>query len=183
MIVFLVIGLITALLHVALFESLDLVGTAIAYAVGGSLCGLVLRTRLEGGVARALVVCFSAIAFALMGPFDLVSLVAPAPLDEHVTWSALLWGLAGLFSISPFLGWSAGAPVGAVFCFAAAAGLARFVVFSAFDVLPGCELWLNPLLICTLGAGVFDLLCASIGLESPQRGFARLRVSLEFRLR
>jgi hypothetical protein len=142
MIVFVVIGLIAALLNTLLID--ELVGSAIAYGIAGVLCGLVLRTRLEGGVGRMLVVCFFGIGFAAGGVWSMLTAIAFfGSLVDGASIGALSWGLIGFAATTPYLG-------------------TRFVC---------------------LAAGVFDQICGSIGLESPERELARLRVRLEFRLR
>lgn len=189
--VFISIGLVSALLHAVLLASDDLLGIASAYSIMGLLCGLVLRTRLESGVQRALVVCFSVIAFALAGPLELLTMISGAPRGELVSFSVMIWGLVGLFITLPFLGLDGRffAPVCGLMCFAAAGGLARFVVELMLESQVDSEqgfvlvLAIGPLFLCTLGAGMFDQICARMGLESPQQGLARLRVKLEFRLR
>ncbi|HVH98096.1 MAG TPA: hypothetical protein VM869_05285 [Enhygromyxa sp.] len=188
--VFIAIGLVGALLHVVLLASDSLLATSIAYAIVGLLCGLALRTRLQSGVQRALVVCFSVIAFALAGPLELLTMISQASLGEHVSASVMIWALVGVFITLPFLGLDGRifAPVCALMCFAAAGGLARWVVELMLERLHVEELGfffvlgVGPLFLM-LGAGLFDRICERVGLESPQQGLARLRVKLEFRLR
>lgn len=180
MAVFLALALITALLHTVLLAVADFVGSAIAYAITGLLCGLVLRTRLVGGVRRMLVVCFSTIAFPAAGVMSFYVLMSGGSRIELAGVSALLWGLVGLAATIPFLGprWRLAAPLFGAACFAAASGLAIFVFYDGFVIW----LFIGPAFAC-LGASVFDHLCASLGLVSPQEDFDRLRVSLEFRWR
>lgn len=178
MLVFLVVALLAAVLNTLLID--DLVGTAIAYGIAGLLCGLVLRTRLEGGVARMLVVCFFAIGFTAGGAWSMVSVVAQAPLVDLASMEALVWAAIGFAASSPFLGSRLAPTLIAVACFGTAGGLSIVLLHKAFGAV-GVS-FVNPMLVC-LAAGVFDQLCGSIGLESPEQGFARLRVRLEFRLR
>lgn len=184
MTVFLVIALLAALLHVVLGADTGLLGTAITYAITGFLCGLVLRTRLVGGVRRMLVVCFFAIGFTVAGVETTVLLAAQAPLVELVAVHGSFWGLAGLAGSIPYLGrgWRLAVPLFAAACFGAAGGLSFWLIDKGLGSFYVALLCVNPVLVC-LAAGAFDQLCASIPLESPEEEFDRLRVRLEFRLR
>jgi hypothetical protein len=185
MLVFVVMALFAALLHIVLFSYADLLGTGVTYAIVGLLCGLVLRTRLVGGVQRMLVVCFFTIGFPLAGLFTLLLLIAEASLEELVFASAFAWGLVAFLASLPYLINEQGRlapPLLAFACFGAAGGLALFLEYEDFVPFDGAELCVHPVLVC-LAAGVFDRLCAMLGLESPQEGFDRLRVRLEFRWR
>jgi hypothetical protein len=179
MIVFVVIALLAALLNTWL---IDLIGSAIVYGIAGVLCGLVLRTRLEGGVARMLVVCFFGIGFAAGGVWSMLMAMAFGSLVDSASMDTLSWAFIGFAATTPYLGTRfAPAPI-AMACFGAAAGLAAVLSDMVFDGLGVGVLFFHPLLVC-LAAGVFDQICGSIGLESPEKEFARLRVRLEFRWR
>lgn len=173
MLVFLVVALLAAVLNTLLID--DLVGTAIAYGIAGLLCGLVLRTRLEGGVGRMLLVCFFAIGFAAGGVWSMVSVVAQASLVDLASMEALIWGINGFAASTPFLGTRLAPPLIAMACFGAAGGLSIVLLHELFGGL--------GVPFVNLAAGVLDQICGSIGLESPEQGLARLRVRLEFRLR
>jgi hypothetical protein len=173
MIVFLLVALLNAALNIGAGDR-DLVASAIAYAIAGLLCGLILRTRLEGNVARMLLVCFFGIAFAAGGAWSMVSMGMLPGAD------ALVWGVLGFAASTPYLGSGRLAPsMIATACFGAAAWFAA-VIFGEVSWLG--VLIVHPVLVC-LAAGVFDQLCGLIGLESPQKELGRLRVNLEFRLR
>jgi hypothetical protein len=178
MIVFVVIALIAALLNTLLID--ELVGSAIAYGIAGVLCGLVLRTRLEGGVGRMLLVCFFGIGFAAGGVWSMLNAIVFGSLVDSASMGALSWGVIGFAATTPYLGTRFAPPLIAVACFGAAGALASVLSDIVFDGLS--VLFVHPLLVC-LAAGVFDQICGSIGLESPEKEFARLRVRLEFRLR
>ena len=178
MVVFVIIALLAAVLNTLLID--DLLGSAIAYGIAGVLCGLVLRTRLEGGVGRMLVVCFFGLGFAAGGVWSMVSVVAQGSLVDLASIDALIWGMIGFAASTPYLGTRLAPTLIAVACFGTAGGLAALLVDQVFGGL-GVP-FVNPVLVC-LAAGVLDQMCGSIGLDSPETGFRRLRVHLEFRLR
>ena len=178
MIVFLVIALITAVLNTLLI-AVDFLGLAIAYGLAGLLCGLVLRTRIEGGVGRVLLVCFYTLGFAAGGVWTGLTMVAQASLADVAGMNVLAWGVVGFAASTPYLGTRLTPPLIALACFGAAGGLTVVLV----DVLIEFgDLFINPMLVC-LAAGVLDQICERIGLESKESGFDRLRIRLEFRLR
>jgi hypothetical protein len=183
-VVFIVIGLLAAVLNVVLIVLADLVGMTIAYGIAGLLCGLVLRTRLVGGVQRTLVVCLFMIGFPAAVIWITEVLVTEAMLVELVALHALPWAVVGLGASIPYLvpRWRDGTPLIAAVCFGAAGGLGIILTYDGTPKFPLALLFVHPMLIC-LGAGVFDQICGGIGLESPQRDFDRLRVQLEFRRR
>jgi hypothetical protein len=180
MTVFFVIAFLAAVLHVVLEVFADTIGTAIVYAIAGLLCGLVLRTRLAG-VRRTLVVWLFAIGFVAGGVWSMKQMIAQAEMIQLVALHGLPWGLIGLGASIPYLGprWRLAVPLFAAACFGAAGGLSIFLIYEGFG---GFLATLNPVLVC-LAAGVFDQICASVGLESPEEEFERLRVRFEFRLR
>jgi hypothetical protein len=180
MIVFFVIAFLAAVLHVVLGVFADTIGEAIAYAIAGLLCGLVLRTRLAG-VRRTLVVWLFAIGFVAGGVWSMKQMIAQAEMIQLVALHGLPWGLIGLGASIPYIGprWRLAVPLFAAACFGAAGGLSIFLIYEVFG---GFIATLNPVLVC-LAAGVFDQICASVGLESPEEEFERLRVRFEFRLR
>jgi hypothetical protein len=179
--VFLGIMMFAALLHVVLGVFADEVGTAIAYAISGLLCGLVLRTRLAG-VRRTWVVWLFAIGFAAGGVWHMRQLLAPLEGLQLVTLHGVPWALIGLVATLPYLGprWRLAVPLFAAACFGAAGGLSIFLLYAGSGGLLVMLFAVNPVLVC-VAAGVFDQICASIGLASPEEEFDRLRV--EFRLR
>ena len=112
----------------------------------------------------------------------MVTAVAPADLVELASAEALVWGVLGFAASTPYLGTGRLAPsMIALACFGAAGGLSIVLLDKVF-LERGALFFVNPVLVC-LAAGVFDQICGSIGLESPEKEFKRLRVRLEFRLR
>jgi hypothetical protein len=181
MTVFFFIAFLAAVLHVVLGVFADTMGMAIiAYAIPGLLCGLVLRTRLAG-VRRTLVVWLFAIGFVAGGEWSRTQLLAQAEMIQLVALHGLPWALIGLGASIPYLGprWRLALPLFAAACFGAAGGLSIFLIYEVFG---GFVATLNPVLVC-LAAGVFDQICASVGLQSPEEEFERLRVRFEFRWR
>jgi hypothetical protein len=183
MTVFFVIAFLAAVLHVVLEVFADTIGTAIVYAIAGLLCGLVLRTRLAG-VRRTLVVWLFAIGFVAGGVWSMKQMIAQAEMIQLVALHGLPWGLIGLGASIPYLGprWRLALPLFAAACFGAAGGLSIFLIYEGFGGFLVTLLSVNPVLVC-LAAGVFDQICASVGLESPEEEFERLRIRFEFRLR
>ena len=174
MMVFLVIAILAAVGNGLLGDFAN----PVVYAFMGFLCGLVLRTRLEGGVARMLVVCFFAIGFPIAGYFTPLMFGAEPIVQAAV--HGLVWGVAGAAVSLPYLlgsGKLVGrlkVPLIAALCFGVAG--------AAANLLGILILILHPAVVC-LAAGVFDLICENMGLKSPEEEFQRLRIRFEFRLR
>lgn len=175
--VFIIIALVATLLHTVLLVFVDIIGSAIAFAIAGFSCGLVLRTRLSGGVKRMLVPIFFAIGFAVAGERTLLLLLSEAPLGVLIGVHALFWAVPAALASLPYL--RLAVPLFAFACFGATGALAALLLewFGPLGIF-----FVHPMLAC-LAAGVFDQLCARIGLESPEEEFDRLRMNVEFRLK
>lgn len=178
--VFLVLALITGLLHAILVAYADILGSAIVFAIAGFSCGHVLRTRLTNGVTRMLVPIFFALAFPAAGYLSIMLLFGGSLVDS-VGLGAVLWGVAGGLASMVYVDsrWSFAVPMSAIASFGAAGALSNYFLFLtqgdlAFLILPA---------FACLGALMFDQLCARTELDSPEVGFKRLLPHLEFRLK
>ena len=177
MIVFLVIAIIAGVLHGALGDFADSSSIAIAYAFTGFMCGLVLRTRLVESVLRMLMVSFMMIGFAGAGTLTMLASIGGG--SDLLILQGMIWGVAGLGATILFVGqgWQFMLPLIGVVCFGVAGAFGSLLIdtFGSDFIMVT-----TPVMVC-LGAGVFDRICGGLGLESPQQGFARLRVRFQLR--